>query len=673
MQFLIFIIFIFCFSCSKTSNLEKEVYEYEQKRETDLEKLNTFLSSKDENIRAKTYLAIGRIQDSLFVSPLKLAFENEQNDSLKSLSAWALGQIKTQESLEFLMSRLQTEQSEKVIARLVEATGKVAIFDSTQAFENLLKIYSQILLENSELIKGEIGKSLGILYRGKKSTPTNLQIILEEQLPKVSSEHRWKLIYPFLFFSKPNFDKILPFVKDENPITRAYAIQILANTGNDSTVKIIENLKNDFDWRVRVSATSSLKNFRNSALTGKLLLSLLDDKNKLVRSTAIQICGELKFAASIPKLKEITKQENYFLKNEAFLSLAKIWNEPKEDFFSKLKVSPDWRERVTYLKTLEVFKNYSSAVEIINFYKDEDSRVVAEAVSRTKPYFEILLKERGISSNQAKILKEAFELAILDVLSNTKDWSVIYVCTDEILKMDNLKNSQPLQIALEVLQNPKSQNELEALILVVNALGKFKEQKAMNKLESLLKLKDKNLSLACAEALEKITGNPDFKSKIQEGELFRKFFDFNEISELKSQKITLKTTSGKLIFQTFPKSAPQTVLNFKKLVENNFYSGVNFHRVIPNFVSQTGDPNGNGWGGINHQLNCEYNLFNYEIGTVGMALAGKDTGGSQFFITHLPQPHLNGKYSIFGRVVLGEKLLSEIDSETEIKRVIIEN
>lgn len=672
MRFLIFAIFIFCLACSEKINLEKEVYEFEQKRETDLAKLKIFLDSQDEKVRQKTYLAIGRVQDSTFIKPLINSFKNEKNDSLKALAAWAFGQIKTQESLDFVISKLQTEQSENVTARLIEAVGKIANFDSSQTFQQVLKILAEKIKLDSELIKGEVGKAVGILYRGRKATPNTLKELLENELPKISSENQWKLLYPFLFFSKVTFEEILPFVKDENPITRTYAIKILANSLNDSTLKIIDSLRTDLDWRVRVSAVSSLRNYRNSPLTGQLLLKFLEDENKLVRSTAIQVCGDLNFSASVQRLKEIIKQENYFLRNESALALAKIWKQSKDNFFKVFKESSDWRERVTYLKVLEILKNYSSAVEMINFYKDVDSRVVAEAVSRTKPFLETLVKEKRLLPKQVKVLEEAFELAIFDVLSSAKDWQVIYVCTDEILKMQNLKNSQPLLNALEILQNPKSQNELESLILVVNALGKFQESKAKSKVENLLAIKDKELSSSCAEALERITGNPNFKGQIQEGGLFRKTYSFEEITSIESQKITFRTSVGNFVIETNPEIAPQTVLNFTQLVTEDFYSEVKFHRVIPNFVSQIGDPNGNGWGGSNYQINCEYNSLTYESGSIGMALSGKDSGGSQFFVTHLPQPHLNGGFTIFGKLIWDKEIISKVSSETKIRKVIIE-
>jgi len=93
-----------------------------------------------------------------------------------------------------------------------------------------------------------------------------------------------------------------------------------------------------------------------------------------------------------------------------------------------------------------------------------------------------------------------------------------------------------------------------------------------------------------------------------------------------------------------------TVDNFIKLARSNYFNGLAIHRVVPNFVMQDGDPRGDGNGGPGWQIRCEINMLSYERGAVGMALSGKDTGGSQWFVTHSPQPHLDGGYTVFGKV-----------------------
>jgi peptidyl-prolyl cis-trans isomerase B (cyclophilin B) len=111
----------------------------------------------------------------------------------------------------------------------------------------------------------------------------------------------------------------------------------------------------------------------------------------------------------------------------------------------------------------------------------------------------------------------------------------------------------------------------------------------------------------------------------------------------------------KIEFELYPNEAPGTVANFEKLANEGFYNGLNFHRVIPGFVSQGGCPNGTGTGGPGYTINCETegNPHKHEAGSLSMAHAGRNTGGSQFFIVHDPQPHLNGVHTVFGKVTSG--------------------
>ena len=125
---------------------------------------------------------------------------------------------------------------------------------------------------------------------------------------------------------------------------------------------------------------------------------------------------------------------------------------------------------------------------------------------------------------------------------------------------------------------------------------------------------------------------------------------------------TIETEKGNIILELFPNEAPGTVANFEKLANSEFYDGLTFHRVIPDFVIQGGDPNGNGTGGPGYTIKCETegNPHKHGVGALSMAHAGKDTGGSQFFITHSPQPHLDGVHTVFGKVIEGMDVVDKI-------------
>lgn len=123
----------------------------------------------------------------------------------------------------------------------------------------------------------------------------------------------------------------------------------------------------------------------------------------------------------------------------------------------------------------------------------------------------------------------------------------------------------------------------------------------------------------------------------------------------------------------FENEAPLTVANFVKLAEDKFYDGLTFHRVIPGFVSQGGCPNGTGTGGPGYKIKCETenNPHTHEVGSLSMAHAGKDTGGSQFFIVHEPQPHLNGVHTVFGKVTSGMDTVLKMKNGDVMKSVEI--
>ena len=124
---------------------------------------------------------------------------------------------------------------------------------------------------------------------------------------------------------------------------------------------------------------------------------------------------------------------------------------------------------------------------------------------------------------------------------------------------------------------------------------------------------------------------------------------------MKTLGYILMENGEKIELEFFAEEAPKTVENFRKLANEGFYNGVTFHRVIPGFVSQGGDPTGTGAGGPGYSIPCETagNPHKHRVGARSMAHAGRDTGGSQFFLVHEPQPHLDGVHTVFGQVTTG--------------------
>jgi len=147
-----------------------------------------------------------------------------------------------------------------------------------------------------------------------------------------------------------------------------------------------------------------------------------------------------------------------------------------------------------------------------------------------------------------------------------------------------------------------------------------------------------------------------------------------QIETDRTYKAILKTTHGDIELELYPEHAPITVNNFVFLANEQYYDGTIFHRVIANFVIQGGDPTGSGMGGPGYQFEDEVknNPLVHKTGAISMANAGPGTNGSQFFITHSPQPHLNGKHTVFGKVVSGQDVVDSIQQGDKLESVTIE-
>lgn len=139
----------------------------------------------------------------------------------------------------------------------------------------------------------------------------------------------------------------------------------------------------------------------------------------------------------------------------------------------------------------------------------------------------------------------------------------------------------------------------------------------------------------------------------------------------KMKKAKIVTDKGTIELVLFDKEAPNTVKNFEKLANSGFYDGLTFHRVIDDFVIQGGCPKGDGTGGPGYTIKCEINPHKHGKGALSMAHAGKDTGGSQFFITHSPQPHLDGVHTVFGKVVNGMDVVNKINQGDVMLKVTV--
>jgi cyclophilin family peptidyl-prolyl cis-trans isomerase len=240
--------------------------------------------------------------------------------------------------------------------------------------------------------------------------------------------------------------------------------------------------------------------------------------------------------------------------------------------------------------------------------------------------------------------------------------------------LGDLPPSEEITVALTAARIRSNRDSLnDASLSILDSLGKQKSSLANSTIKEALGSPDYLVRQRAATIL-RANGVGDFFSQVWPVKTRNTQADYRRALARIGKKVqaVVTTTRGSFTIDLLPSEAPLTVDNFVQLAQRNYFRGITIHRVVPNFVIQDGDPRGDGNGGPGYQIRCEINQVAYDRATVGMALSGKDTGGSQWFVTHAPQPHLDGGYTVFGRVVRGMEVVDRIERGDVVKSITIQ-
>jgi cyclophilin family peptidyl-prolyl cis-trans isomerase len=251
---------------------------------------------------------------------------------------------------------------------------------------------------------------------------------------------------------------------------------------------------------------------------------------------------------------------------------------------------------------------------------------------------------------------------LVEVLStHLEEDDVVVRATAADLLGDLPASQENTRMLVAALPRAQKDNLNDAILSILDSLAKQKNSVANEAIKSSLDSTD-YLVRRRAVALLKTNSAGNFSSRIGTVHTRNTNADYKRaVARIgKRVRAVVTTTKGSFTIELLPDEAPLTVDNFAELASRGYYRGITFHRVVPNFVVQLGDPRGDGSGGPGYTIRCEVNEVPYDRGAVGMALSGKDTGGSQWFVTHAPQPHLDGGYTVFGRVVSGMNVVDSI-------------
>lgn len=593
-----------------------DIIKEEDSRAVDSRLLKKRARSDDLSERLAALRAMGRIQSRKYLANLLKALKDDDTEA-RMEAVFALGQLglgdgltkkdrnRAAASLRALIRR-ESEDREHPSPRTtaIEALGKIGGKDP----ETFLRSF---LSHDLPTVRSEAALALFRLryfeHIPDYSTATlNALIgIFRDEVADV----RWKGVYAFNRWPEPRATHaLIQAASDPDILARLFAIRTLGRLGPESPTAVFVKALLDTDQFVRTEAVRALgKTKRADLLTRKILR----DSSPHVLAAAADALAATEDPDLAKRLDGPRSSDSPLAQGQALLALGKLKKAGALKALTKASRNPHWwiKSRA-YL----AMQGIPGTDEILTAgAKDPDVRVALEALT-------------ALSRST-----ETFVLGLLD----------------------------------EILRDPASPMEMRG-----TAADLAGEKQSLALLDALHVALTNSLGRGFAEIRDSIIGaskkifaaHPDYERRYS--------FDAQAAAPLPSQfigvslsesSIILTTEKGEIEIALAVHDAPQHAASILKNVADKVYDGTIWHRVVSGFVIQGGDPRGSGWGDAGVTLRDEINPLRYRRGTVGMPKAGKDTGGSQIFIMHLPAPHLDGRYTVFGTVTRGMEVVDAIE------------
>ena len=671
------------------------------------DELRNLLSSPNAAVRRRAALAAGRIGNEESVPSLTDLLEKDAEPGVRSMAAFALGEIESGGGANVLVTMLKnTSTAGELRARTIEALGKItrAVPADQQARKrelgtaivDALKVeLQQRATANPQTIL--FGLTAALRSASPDAGPTIAKFLTHSN-PRVRSDAANALARLRVKDGNEELRRLL--VKDIDPNVRANAARVLGTTEDKQAFDaLLARATGDPDSRVRVSAIRALASLKDPRAADALLKrgellsqristhGLPAENNEVleIATTLGRLVAQNEDHKAVAWLRKLSDAFNHSAP-EVDLALVRI---APTVYVASFGSGDQAKRKVqeTILVDWRAASGIAAGLGEIAALPDSVSNK-AQLATAAQALLRALLDYRNSGLTINTLVAVHSEYAIPDVLralaafkpqdmgavaqAHLKEDDVTIQETAAVI-LGNLPPSEENTRALAAAWPQAAANASnDAALAIVGALAKQKTDAANKHIEAALKSGD-ILIRQRAAALLKANGAGDFSSEIGTVQTRNTDADYKRaLSRIgRNVRAVVTTSKGSFTIEFLPEAAPLTVDNFVQLAQRGYFRNITFHRVVPNFVIQGGDPRGDGNGGPGYAIRCEINQALYDRAAVGMALSGKDTGGSQWFVTHAPQPHLDGDYTVFGRVVMGMDVVDRIVRGDLIQSIVI--
>ena len=446
---------------------------------------------------------------------------------------------------------------------------------------------------------------------------------------------------------------LLELLKGEGQLTRAFAARGLGQLKDPRAAAVLlaiaENAGDPTAVRIQaVRGVALLGDANAAAAMRRLIVSPKVDQN--LQLEAVTALAQVRSAENVELLIDLVSAEWPSVRAAALNALARSDVDIFISSLSGLSPDPHWSVRAALATTLGDLGRERAQAPLTTMLNDADQRVIPSVLTA--------LARVGATNAAAEMHARL-----------KSDDPVVRAAAARGLA--TLKATTATPALLDAYKRAQGDGLYVARAAALDALVALDPPAARTLLTTALTDRDWAVRVRAAEHLKRLDANADISAMrpapppaVPELAALDSF-----VSPPYSPAAYIDTPKGTIQFELAVLDAPRTVANFMALVRRNYFRGVQLHRVVPDFVVQDGDPRGDGEGGPGYTIRDEINQRPYLRGTVGMALDWADTGGSQFFITHSPQPHLDGRYTVFGQVVSGMDVVDRLQQWDTIDRI----
>lgn len=440
--------------------------------------------------------------------------------------------------------------------------------------------------------------------------------------------------------------------------------------------------------RISAWVASALGRTKDKRAVAPLVAMGLGSSDRAVQINVLRALRKIPAAATIPVAVNCLRSDDPHRMREALLTLASLGKSgvlsTRDErglttfVFAILDRDPRPNVRAAALKAYAAldpknFRNYAADARLASHYR---VRAAFASALENGGRADMLLLRRFLSDPDRRVV-----IAAVETLSKLRtDESTAMLLATAQANPDGVVRAVVLSALTERVK-PGSPLAKKSKVLARECVSSMPAHEVEQRLAAVAlagKLRHKELLLQLAKSDTEVSVREHARAALKEMGTSsippRKPLPDGAVSGVgvdQQVRVRVHTNRGDLDLTLDPKAAPRTVQSFLALAKAGFYDGVLFHRVVSDFVVQAGCPRGDGWGGPDRTIRCEINRLPYKRGTLGMALAGKDTGGSQWFICHSAQPHLQGRYTVFGKLSRGWKVLDALEQDDYILRVSI--